>query len=203
MDHSELRAPFDGLVSSRTVELFATVGAGTPVVRMHDMSELRIQVDVPEILFQRAERDENARITARFPASPQEFPLEIREFDAETSNVGQTFRVTFGMAPPKGLNVLPGASATVTIKARQHDEGIVIPPTAIVMNDAGDPGVMRFTPAGADEGTVAWAPVEITPFQSGEARVLSGLSDGDEIVLAGGGALEDGQQVRRFTGFAN
>ena len=81
--------------------------------------------------------------------------------------------------------------------------GIIVPPTAIVADAEGKLGVMVFTPVGADEGTVKWVPVEIEPTQSGDVRVLSGLKDGDEIVVAGGAALADGQKVRRFAGFAN
>ena len=203
LEHATLTAPFDALVSSRTVEAFTTVSAGTPIVRIHDMSELRIEVDVPEILFQRRGSQDDVTITAKFPASDEVFPLQIREFDAETSSVGQTFRINFGLTPPEGIQVLPGSSVTVNVQVQENQTGIVVPPTAIVADAEGRLGVMLFSPAGADEGTVRRVPVEIEPTQSGDVRVVSGLSDGDEIVVAGGNALSDGQAVRRFAGFAN
>ncbi|MEX0318664.1 MAG: efflux RND transporter periplasmic adaptor subunit [Ruegeria sp.] len=203
LEHATLTAPFDALVSRRTIEAFSTVSAGTPIVRIHDMSELRIEVDVPEILFQRAGQQDDVVITAKFPASDQHFPLQIREFDAETSSVGQTFRINFGFAPPEDFQVFPGASVTVNVQVQDHRRGIVVPPTAIVTDAGGTTAVMIFTPTGAAEGTVKRVPVEIEPTQSGDIRVLSGLNGGDEIVLTGGNALEDGQAVRRFAGFAN
>ena len=63
--------------------------------------------------------------------------------------------------------------------------------------------VMVFSPVGADEGTVRRVPVTIEPTQTGDVRVLTGLSDGDEVVVAGGAVLTDGQTVSRFAGFAN
>lgn len=203
LEHATLHAPFDALVSSRNVELFTTVGAGASVVRIHDLSELRIEVDVPEILFQRTGTEQDIRINARFPNGPTEYPLEIREFDAETSTIGQTFRVTFGMEPPKGQVILPGSSVTVSVHAQEPGTGIIVPPTALVPNEAGEIGVFRFEPTGSDKGTVTWVAAETIPSETGEIRVLSGLSDGDEIVLTGGGALMDGQSVRRFSGFGN
>ncbi len=203
LEHATLTAPFDALISSRSVEAFTTVSAGTPIVRIHDMSELRIEVDVPEILFQRTARDDDITITAKFPASDQVFPLEIREFDAETSSVGQTFRMQFGLEPPEGLQILPGSSVTVTARVQDNHPGIVVPATAIVADADGALGILVFAPVGADEGTVRRVPVTIEPTQTGDVRVLTGLSDGDEIVVAGGGALSDGQAVRRFVGFAN
>ncbi|KIC46879.1 hemolysin D [Ruegeria sp. ANG-S4] len=203
LEHATLTAPFDALVSSRAVEAFTTVSAGTPIVRIHDMSELRIEVDVPEILFQRSSQEDEITITARFPVSDEIFPLEIREFDAESSSVGQTFRIQFGLTPPEGLQILPGSSVTVNVQVQDQQTGIVVPATAIVADANGDLNVVVFSPVGADEGTVTRVPVKIEPTQSGDVRVLEGLSDGDEIVVAGGSALSDGQSVRRFVGFSN
>lgn len=201
--HATLTAPFDALVSSRNVELFTTVSAGSPVVRIHDLSELRIEVDVPEILFQRAGNEQNVTIKARFPGNDEEFDLQIREFDAETSSVGQIFRITFGMTPPEGKVILPGSSVTVTVSAAEPSSGILVPPTAIVVDDKGATGVMRFDPKGGDEGKVTWVAVESEPATAGMVRINAGLNDGDEVVLTGGGALSDGQAVRRFVGFGN
>ncbi|WP_247743443.1 efflux RND transporter periplasmic adaptor subunit [Shimia sp. R10_1] len=201
--HATLPAPFDALISSRNVELFSTVANGAPVVRIHDLSELRIEVDVPEILFQRAGEEEDVQIRAKFPGSDVEHPLEIREYDAETSEIGQTFRLNFGMAPPEGRTILPGSSVTVNVTATEPFTGIMVPATAIVINEAGAIGVMRFDPVGASEGAVTWTAIETTPAENGMLRVLSGLKDGDEVVLAGGASLKDGQAVRRFVGFGN
>jgi len=201
--HATLKAPFDALISSREVAMFTTVSAGTPIVRLHDMSELHIEVDVPEILFQQSEANDVLQITASFPGRDEEYPLRILEFDAEASNVGQTYRVTFLFQPPEGMQVYPGASATVKVLADAGDNIISLPATALVSNPSGQVGAMVFSPTGADEGTVTWTPVEIEPTQFGDFRVLSGLQGGEDIVLTGGGALTNGQAVRRFIGFAN
>lgn len=203
LEQATLTAPFDALVSSRAVESFTTVSAGTPIVRIHDMSELRIEVDVPEILFQRSGQQDDITITAKFPVSDEVFPLQIREFDAESSSVGQTFRIQFGLTPPEGLQILPGSSVTVNVQVQDQRTGIVVPATAIVADAEGTLGIFVFTPTGADEGTITRVPVTIEPTESGDVRILSGLNNGDEVVVAGGGALTDGQTVRRFAGFAN
>lgn len=203
LEHATLFAPFDALVSSRNVEAFSTVAAGTPIVRIHDMSELHIEVDIPEILFQRAGEDPNAQIFVEFSGKDGKYPLSVLEFDAEASTVGQTFAVTFLLVPPEGLSVFPGSSARVTVTADLGRAGIVLPATALVIDPSGQTGVMVFSPTGADFGTVTWNAIEIEPTQSGEFLVLDGLDHGQEVVLTGGSMLDSGQVVRRFTGFAN
>lgn len=201
--HATLNAPFEALVSTREVENFTTVAAGAPIVRLHDMSVLHIEVDVPEVLFQRADRGDNVLTTATFPGSDESFPLQILEFTAEASNIGQTYRVTFSMEPPEGRQILPGASATVQVKVDTGEQGILVPPTAIVTTPTGETGVMVFTPKGVDTGEVTWVEVALSATQHGSFAISSGLEGGEEIVSTGGGALIDGQKVRRFTGFAN
>lgn len=135
--HATLKAPFDALISSREVAVFTTVNAGTPIVRLHDMSELHIEVDVPEILFQQSEKNDVLEVTASFPGRDGEFPLRILEFDAEASNVGQTYRVTFLFEPPEGMQVFPGASTTVKVLADAGENIISLPATALVSNPSG------------------------------------------------------------------
>ncbi|QAX32462.1 efflux RND transporter periplasmic adaptor subunit [Leisingera sp. NJS204] len=203
LGHATLNAPFDALVSSREVEQFTTVSAGTPIVRLHDMSELHIKVDVPEVLFQQADQSDVLTIVAKFPGQDTDYPLEILEFDAEASSVGQTYRVTFRLTPPDDRQILPGASATVNVRVDTGDAAIRVPGTALVAAADGSTGVMVFAPAGAVDGTVTWTPVKVEATQNGDFRIADGLSGGEEIVLTGGTALRDGQQVSRFTGFGN
>jgi len=203
LNHATLYAPFDALVARREVALFSTVSAGTPITRLHDMSELHVEIDVPELLFQRTNESDRFEIVATFPGSDKEYPLEILEYTAEASAVGQTYRVTLSMEPPEDRQVLPGASTTVSVRVLVGRHRISLPATAIVTTPAGVTGVMIFTPTGADQGAVTWTEVTVEPNQFGEFEVLSGVNDGDEVVLTGGAALKDGQAVRRFTGFSN
>ncbi len=203
LKHAILLAPFDALVARRSVAKFTTVNAGTPVVRIHDMSEIRIEIEVPEVLFQRAGRDPNVTIAARFPASRTLFPVEVREFNAETSRVGQTFRVTLGMAPPEGLSILPGSSVTILATLHLPRSRIVLPASAVATGVDGSTSVMVFRGAGGDEGVVAARRVRLAVGSDGEFQVVEGLSIGEEIVAAGVNALKDGARVRRFRGLAN
>ena len=114
--HATLNSPFNALVARRETALYSTVAAGAPIARLHDMSELHIEIDVPEVLFQRAGEDDELTLTAQFPGSAKEYPVEILEYAAEASAVGQTYRVTLKMDPPDDRQILPGASTTVKVK---------------------------------------------------------------------------------------
>lgn len=200
---AQLLAPFDALVAARNVSNFSTIAAGAPIARLHDMSELRVEIDVPEILFQRAGEDPDVDLWAKFPSSEERFPLETREFNAETSQVGQTFRITLGMTPPDTLVVLPGSSVTVFATLHGGPAALRIPGSAVTTTNDGATQVMVFSSDNKAEGTVSAVPVSIVPNAKGAFDVVEGLEAGQEIVASGAHMLSDGDRVTRFTGFSN
>lgn len=202
-ENATLHAPFDALVASRNVANFTTVNAGSPVVRLHDMSDLRIEIDVPEVLFQRAGEDAAVKLFARFPTSDDTYPLEIREFNAEASSIGQTFRLTLGMERPAGVTVLPGSSVTVFATLNEGIARLAVPATALRIGNDGSTSVMRFVPDTDDLGTLEEVAVEVAATRDGLFNVVSGLEAGAEIVRIGAHVVEDGDTVRRFSGYAN
>lgn len=202
LEDATLLAPFTALVASRNVANFSTVTQGTPVVRLHDMSELRVEIDVPEVLFQQSAGEADIVLEARFPTGPETYPLEVREFNAEASSVGQSFRATLALPGDAGLTVLPGSSVTVLATQADANPVILIPASALPLGNDGDASVMRYVPRDDTTGTIEEVPVSITPNRDGLVQVTEGLVVGDEILRTGAQAVSDGQVVRRFTGFS-
>lgn len=203
LDQATLHAPFNAIVAGRLLPNFSTASAGTPVVRLHDMSDVRIEIDVPETLFQRAGRDPNLMLIADFPSGDRSYRMDVREFNAETAQVAQTYSITLGMEPQDDLDVLPGSSAKVTAYLSTGAVRIEIPASAVIVANDSSTHVMVFDPTGANEGIVTNTPVEIAPTDRGMVEVISGLEEGQEIVLIGASALQDGEAVRRFVGFGD
>lgn len=201
LENATLTSPYDALVSTRIIENYTTISAGTAVVRLHDMSELRIEIEVPEVLFQRGADDNKFEITAKFPSSEELFPIEFREFDAETSAIGQTYKATLGLTPPDDLRVLPGSSVTVSASLGNEAIQILVPPAAIVIGNDSSLSVLVFEATDGENGVLRSVPITAEADVTGKMRITSGVEDGMEIVALGANSLEDGQAVRRFVGF--
>ncbi|MEY8880476.1 efflux RND transporter periplasmic adaptor subunit [Donghicola sp. XS_ASV15] len=196
LDHATLRAPFDALVARREVANYTTVSAGNPVVRLHDVSEMRVEIEVPEVLFREAGQSRSVTFEAIFPGESERLPLEPREFEAETSSVGQTYTLTLAFEENPGAGVYPGASVSVAASTEMPaKESVFLPETALAFDPAGEPLVMVFDEA----GTVSATPVEIEIAYDGRVRLIGGVAEGAEIVMTGASQLQDGQSVRRFT----
>jgi len=198
--YTTLTAPFDGIVSDRLVDSFTTVSVGTPVVRMHDVSEVQVDINIAEALFGRVAESEVVSIEARFPAYGDKlFPLQYREHSSQVDAVTQTYRITLAM-PRRGAEQLsPGMTASVIVKflpeGLELGEQFLVPTGSVAVDGDGKSYVWKFAD---DTGSVSKQQVEIGTVMGDYIPVSSGLTAGDEIVSAGVAYLSDGQVVRRL-----
>lgn len=195
LEHASLRAPFDALVARRLVANYQTVSAGTPVVRLHDVSELRVDIEVPEVLFRQAGAGGAVSFAAELPGDDTRYPLALREFETETSSIGQSYTITLAFEGSPGAFVFPGASVTVYATAEgPAPAGMILPETALVYDAAGKAAVMLY-----DAGTIRRTPVEIELREDGRIYMIEGPAEGSQIAMTGAAQLRDGQPVRPFT----
>jgi RND family efflux transporter MFP subunit len=198
--YTTLSAPFDGLVSNRLVDNFTTVSVGTPVVRMHDISEVQVDINVAEALFGRVSESDVASMEARFPAYGDKlFPLEYREHSSQVDEVTQTYRITLGMPREGAEQLYPGMTASVIVKflpkGLELGEQLLVPTESVAVDGDGKAYVWKYA---EDTGAVSRLPVEIGTVMGDYIPVREGLQPGDEIVSAGVAYLSDGQIVRRL-----
>ncbi|MCH8467850.1 MAG: efflux RND transporter periplasmic adaptor subunit [Roseinatronobacter sp.] len=195
LNDATLTAPFDGLVAARMVAEHSSIAPGQPVLRLHDMSQLRVEISVPERLLARTGQLETLRFAADLPQGT--IPLQPVSFQPETARVGQSFRVTLALPDGAGAGLLPGASLTVTAAIPAPQRSISVPSEAIFA--ANDRSASVFVLAGTEEMLhVRQMPVTVVA-PSGSGLEVQGLPIGAEIVTAGAHRLREGQHVRRFS----
>jgi membrane fusion protein, multidrug efflux system len=203
LDDATLTAPFRALVASRLTPNFANVSPGQPIVRLHDMSEVRVEIDVPERLFQSVSDVAGLQFVGTSPLFAGEVPLILREFNAETQSIGQSFRVTLALPSAQvPATIIPGASMTVTARLRNADAAtVLLPPSAVAMTNDGA-HVMVYTPnADSGNGTVGLVSVNVAS-TNGTQLIVTGIDPDQLIVSAGLQMLQNGETVRPFTGLS-
>lgn len=195
LDDATLRAPFDGLVAARLTPTFSAVAPGQPVLRLHDLSELRVDFALPEQMFQQIGSLDYVTFAAVL-SDGATADLRLVAFQPDTADVGQSYRVTLAFVDG-AVDLLPGASVTVKASVPRIEADTYVPATALVASDTRDASVLTLHPDG-DAFILRAQPVTVLA-STGARLAVQGLADGAEIVVAGAHLLQDGQQVRRFT----
>lgn len=199
LDLTRLEAPFDALITRRLVDPFTQIQAGTSVVRIQDMTELRIRASIPEDLMYLLGQTSRLRAAATLSAWPgRSFELHYREHVTEPDPVAQTYDILFEIDPADDISILPGMTATVMISsiAELTASGIRVPVAAL---DTRDGDGLRVWIYDADTGTAIPRAVQAGPITGQQALILSGLRDGEQIITAGAHLLHEGMSVAPMT----
>jgi len=197
LDDTYLRAPFSGQIAETFVENFQDVTAKEPILSLVNVNHVDIVVDVPENLVARLKAVQRAsRFAARFDGAPgREFDARVSEVATQADPRTQSFRVTFALPQPEGVNVLPGMTANVT---RYPPPGepieIVVPGIAIFADEGGSPQVWVVD---RDNGKVERRPVQTGELSGTDSIVvLEGLVPGEDVAVSAVSQIRDGMTVR-------
>jgi membrane fusion protein, multidrug efflux system len=185
-----LRAPFDGIVTARDIDIGAYVaaGTGTQLFRVARTSPLRIYVNVPQ------ESAQLVKVGVEGDLSVPEYPG--RTFPAHVTNVAgavdPTSRslLTELQIPNETGELLPGAYAQVSLRL-SGDRGLVtIPSNAWLFQRAGATvGVVH------PDGKVEIRKVTIYLNLGDKLEISKGLSDSDQVIVNPSDGLANGMKV--------
>ena len=199
LEDATLVAPFDALVADRLSANFSQVEPGQPILRLHDMSEVRVEFDLPERLLAKVGDPDHVRFTTTLPDRVEPIDLRFVEFRAETGRIGQSYVVTLAFPNIESPFLLPGVSVTVTAATPADTPGINLPASAILSDADRSTAVMVVEEDEDGLLTVRRYQVEVQS-KTGTGFQVAGLAEGTEVVATGGHLLRNGQTVRRYTG---
>jgi RND family efflux transporter MFP subunit len=185
-----LRAPFDGIVTARDVDIGAYVanGSGHEVFRVARTSPLRIYVNVPQSDAQLVKIGMDADlILPQFPNRTfRAHVTNTADADDPTSRSLQTEL----QIPNKSGELLPGAYAEVTFKF-SDDRFLTIPENTLLFRREG-PAVGVVLP----DGRVELRKITINRDFGNKLEVSEGLSISDQVILNPSDDLTGGVSVR-------
>src|SRR5881397_884989 len=148
LEHTTIRAPVDGVVVSRAVDVGQTVAASLQAPTLftiaQDLTKMQVETSVDEADIGRIKLEDRATFTVdAFPG--QTFSgvvTQIRKAAQIVQNV-VTYTVVISVDNPGG-RLLPGMTANVKLVYAEKSEVLKVPNAAL-----------RFRPAGADTGPAA------------------------------------------------
>ncbi len=203
VEHTNIRAPFDGRLGDIVVSLGAYMSTGSAVVTIAKYDPINVDFHLPEA-YLGALRDGFAAGTVSVDAVPQSLaqgshkaPVngKLSFFNNAVDAASGTILAKARFDNPRGA-LWPGQSVNVTVHFQSDQQDIVIPTVAI------NPGVDQpFVYTVGDDKKVRMTKIEVARSNGDSTAVSKGLQEGAHVVIEGQVQLVDGATVNeQFTG---
>lgn len=193
---STIRAPFSGIIDDVIKDQGTVVapGQGSEVFRIVNLSDMYIEVEVPEAYIGNVTKGKEALVY--FPVLGDSIVTKIRETGNFINPANRSFEAEIPV-PNKEGKIKPNLTAKVNINDYTSEDAILIPTTIISENAEGEQYVFVADEASAEgESIVKRTIITTGKTQGAEIEVLTGLNDGDHIIKEGARSVKDGQKVK-------
>jgi membrane fusion protein, multidrug efflux system len=191
-----VRAPFDGQLGVRHVEVGQYLTAGTQIVTLTDLSTLYANFTATEKGSAALKVGQTVRILVdAYPG--RIFEGKITAIEPQIAADTRNIRVQATLDNPEHI-LKPGMFATTTVVLPDKPAVVTVPETAIDYTLYGD-SVFLITEKKADDGKTSLTAVRTFVRTGnrveGRAEILSGLKPGDRVVAVGQLKLQSGAAV--------
>jgi RND family efflux transporter MFP subunit len=197
-DYSRITAPFAGVVTQRYANLGTLVQAGTssstqalPLVKLSQDDKFRLVIPVPESDVPYIHLGDP--VSVRIPSLNRTFPGKVARFSADVKADTRTMHTEVDVANPNRV-LIEGMYAETTLRMERKSAALVVPLQAV--DHQGDrASVAVVTPDNRIEERTVTLGVQ----NAGYAEALTGVADGEQVVVSDRGALKPGDLVRPKT----
>ncbi len=202
--YSEIRSPFNGVVVARQIPPGTLVSPGQAILTIAQIDPVRVQASLPQNDLAAIRVGASVEITGRDGTGPKKpLPALITSIVPAVDTTARTGIVEAVIANP-GQTILPGQYLTMTLTTGARRDALRVPTRALVYrpvsgempSDRTLPIVWVAEEAGATgQFTVRPVPVQVGLPGSETTEIISGLSEGQRVVVTGATNLKEGDTV--------
>jgi membrane fusion protein (multidrug efflux system) len=185
---TRIRAPFDGIVGIRRVNVGDYVKDSDALINIEDIATLKLDFRLPEIYLGRLAPGQALEVTSDVLPGVV-FPAVVDAIDPMVDAEGRAVLLRARLANDKG-RLRPGVFARVKVLVDQRDDVLLVPETALIPAPGQTQYVYR-----VENGHARRVEVKTGIRRAAEVEVVKGLAPGDRIVIAGQLKLRDGAPV--------
>jgi len=193
--YATITAPFSGVVTHRYADTGAMVPAGTsnsasalPVVKLAQISTLRLILPVPEALSARVHKGDPVQV--RVAALDRTFTGRVTRTSDTVATATRTMETEVDV-PNASMLLIPGMYAEAVLSVDHHANALSIPLTAL----AGE-GKQQTVYMVDSNNKIRIQPVTVGLQTSDRAEIFSGLENGALVVVGNRGSLTAGEVVQ-------
>lgn len=188
--YTEIRAPFEGVITKRFVENGGMLSPGQKVFTIVDTVPLLARIHLPEREIAKVKVGQTADL--KLEALPdQSFQAKIKMINPVVDPTSGTFKVTLEVT--SGNSILrPGMFASVYLITQTHQNALLVPKQALLLEAEKD---TVFIVSGRFAYTQE---IKIGFRDDKNIEILDGIKDGEYIIVVGQDGLNNGSEVKLF-----
>ena len=187
----DVKAPFEGILGFRTVSVGTYVTAGTKLVNLEKINELKVQFSLPEVFLAQVSPGQKVEITVdAWPGVTYEGTVYAINPHVDVN--GRALQVRASLKNDD-LKLRPGLLARVIVKGKDEKRVVLVPESAIVSR-GGETLIYRL-----ENGKALETQVSIGRRRNGQVEILAGLEAKTQVVTAGHARLRNGSTVEIVT----
>ncbi|MDB4767216.1 efflux RND transporter periplasmic adaptor subunit [Flavobacteriaceae bacterium] len=191
---AQITAPFSGVIDQVLKDPGTVVspGSGSEIFRLINLSNMYIDVDVPEGYLGAVTKGKKAGVY--FPVLQDSVNAVVRETGNYINPNNRSFSAEIAINNPNG-SIKPNLNARVHINDYTNENALLIPQSVISENAAGEQ--YAYVAELHGETAVAKRHIITTGKTQGDyVEVISGISAGDLIIKEGARSVKDAQAVK-------
>ena len=185
---TKLYAPYSGYIASKNAEIGQNTIPGSSVVKLVNISSVKVKISVPENDIQRIAKGSSMKFIV--PAlGNRQFSGRVTERGVSADPRSRTYEVKATVQNTDG-QLLPGMICQVFTNYMQGTTGVFVPANLIQLD--GDNKTFVWVVNG---GKAVKREITISGETAQGAQVSGGLSDGDQLIVAGQQKVSNGMSV--------
>jgi RND family efflux transporter MFP subunit len=191
-DYARITAPFNGVVTERYANLGTLVQAGTssqamPIVKLSEDDLFRLVIPVPESYVRYIKIGDP--VDVHVPSLNRTFPGKVSRFSVELKEATRTMHTEVDVKN-RDRALMPGLYADADVALEHRDDIPTIPLQAV--NHEGNKTTVFVV---SRNGEIEDRPITLGLQTANDAEVVSGLAEGEEVVVSDRSALKPGEVV--------
>ncbi len=187
LEKKTVRAPFDGVVTRELTEVGQWVEKGGGILRMVDLSTVRILVDLPERYVPRVKKGSTVRV--RIDALGEEtFPGKVHALVPEGDRASRLFPLEIRVKNAE-LHIKEGMLARIEFDLGQARRSLMVDKDAIIVRG---PQTYLFS---IQEGKAIRHSISTGKAKGTQIEIKGPVDEGQLVVIRGNERLRDGQAV--------
>ncbi len=188
LKNTAIIAPFSGVITKKLIDVGSVIGAGTPVVELTDIQQLKLTISVPEQDVMKFKLGQKVSVLVDvFADRVFEGTIHLINVQADRSH---NFKVQVLIKNDGQQKIMAGMYGSVKLQNTQSKSALAIPRIAVI-GSTKKPQVFVVR-----NGKAKLIQVEAGITDGDYIEVLGGLKDSDQIVTKGQINLEDGSNVK-------